>query len=81
LLQSFAFDPPFRDFGGFRDYWRSEGLTVGQSFIRSYARLTQVTDESHVVLSYVGVTKAGDRARRIPAAGRKMPPVKHGRNW
>jgi hypothetical protein len=31
---------------------------VGQSFIRSYARLTQVTDESHVVLSYVGVTKA-----------------------
>ena len=31
---------------------------VGQSFIRSYATLTQVTDESDVVLSYVGVTKA-----------------------
>ena len=31
---------------------------VGQSFIRSYAVLTRVTDESDVVLSYVGVTKA-----------------------
>ncbi len=31
---------------------------VGQSFIRSFATLTQVTDESDVVLSYVGVTKA-----------------------
>jgi hypothetical protein len=31
---------------------------VGQSFIRSYATLTRVTDESDVVLSYVGVTKA-----------------------
>jgi len=31
---------------------------VGQSFIRSYATLTQMTDESDVVLSYVGVTKA-----------------------
>jgi MspA len=31
---------------------------VGQSFIRSYATLTQVTDQSDVVLSYVGVTKA-----------------------
>jgi len=31
---------------------------VGQSFIRSYATLTQRTDESDVVLSYVGVTKA-----------------------
>jgi len=31
---------------------------VGQSFIRSYATLTQVTDESDAVLSYVGVTKA-----------------------
>jgi hypothetical protein len=31
---------------------------VGQSFIRSYATLTQATDESDVVLSYVGVTKA-----------------------
>ncbi|WP_197502131.1 MspA family porin [Mycobacterium sp. E2733] len=31
---------------------------VGQSFIRSYATLTQVTDESDVVLSYVGVTKS-----------------------
>ncbi|MEE6134905.1 MspA family porin [Mycobacterium sp. 050128] len=30
---------------------------VGQSFIRSFATLTQVTDESDVVLSYVGVTK------------------------
>ncbi|ORV65340.1 MspA family porin [Mycobacterium europaeum] len=30
---------------------------VGQSFIRSYATLTQMTDESDVVLSYVGVTK------------------------
>ena len=31
---------------------------VGQSFIRSYATLTRVTDESDVVVSYVGVTKA-----------------------
>jgi hypothetical protein len=31
---------------------------VGQSFIRSYAVLTRVTDQSDVVLSYVGVTKA-----------------------
>ncbi|WP_231977676.1 MspA family porin [Mycobacterium sp. E2989] len=31
---------------------------VGQSFIRSYATLTQQTDESDVVLSYVGVTKS-----------------------
>jgi hypothetical protein len=31
---------------------------VGQSFIRSFATLTQVTDESDVVLSYVGITKA-----------------------
>ncbi|MFV0495697.1 MspA family porin [Mycobacterium sp.] len=31
---------------------------VGQSFIRSYATLTRVTDESDVVLSYVGTTKA-----------------------
>ncbi len=31
---------------------------VGQSFIRSYATLTQVTDQSDVVLSYIGVTKA-----------------------
>ena len=30
---------------------------VGESFIRSYATLTRVTDESDVVLSYVGVTK------------------------
>jgi hypothetical protein len=30
---------------------------VGQSFIRSYATLTRVTDQSDVVLSYVGVTK------------------------
>jgi hypothetical protein len=31
---------------------------VGQSFIRSYATLTRVTDQSDVVLSYVGNTKA-----------------------
>ncbi len=31
---------------------------VGQSFIRSYATLTRVTDQSDVVVSYVGVTKA-----------------------
>jgi len=31
---------------------------VGQSFIRSYATLTRQTDESDVVLSYVGVTTA-----------------------
>lgn len=31
---------------------------VGQSFIRSYATLTRRTDQSDVVLSYVGVTKA-----------------------
>ena len=30
---------------------------VGESFIRSYAVLNRVTDESDVVLSYVGVTK------------------------
>ncbi|MDT5223682.1 MAG: hypothetical protein QOG19_1089 [Mycobacterium sp.] len=31
---------------------------VGQSFIRSFATLTRVTDQSDVVLSYLGVTKA-----------------------
>jgi hypothetical protein len=31
---------------------------VGQSFVRSYAALTRETEESDVVLSYVGVTKA-----------------------
>jgi hypothetical protein len=31
---------------------------VGQSFIRSYATLTRQTDESDVVLSWIGVTKA-----------------------
>jgi MspA protein len=31
---------------------------VGQSFIRSYAVLTRETDQSDVVLSYVGLTKA-----------------------
>lgn len=31
---------------------------VGQSFIRSYATLTRETEESDVVVSYVGVTKA-----------------------
>jgi len=30
---------------------------VGQSFIRSYATLTRQTDQSDVVLSYVGLTK------------------------
>lgn len=30
---------------------------VGQSFIRSYATLTRQTDQSDVVLSYVGATK------------------------
>jgi hypothetical protein len=31
---------------------------VGESFIRSFATLTRVTDQSDVVVSYVGVTKA-----------------------
>jgi MspA len=31
---------------------------VGQSFIRSYATLTRSTEQSDVVLSYVGITKA-----------------------
>ena len=31
---------------------------VGQSFIRSYATLTSLTDQSDVVLSYIGITKA-----------------------
>ncbi|WP_084293598.1 MspA family porin [Mycobacterium gastri] len=31
---------------------------VGESFIRSYATMTRITDESDVVLSYVGSTKA-----------------------
>lgn len=31
---------------------------VGQSFIRSYATLTRITDQSDVILSYVGTTKA-----------------------
>ena len=31
---------------------------VGQSFIRSYAVLTRVTDQSDVVLSWIGATKA-----------------------
>jgi MspA len=31
---------------------------VGQSFVRSYASLTRETEESDVVLNYVGVTKA-----------------------
>lgn len=31
---------------------------VGQSFVRSYSTLTRITDESDVVLSYVGTTKA-----------------------
>lgn len=30
---------------------------VGQSFVRSYATLSRITDESEVVLSYVGTTK------------------------
>jgi len=35
---------------------RHPGDGVGQSFIRSYVTLTRQTDESDVVLSYVGVT-------------------------
>ncbi len=31
---------------------------VGQSFVRSYSTLTRITDESDVVVSYVGATKA-----------------------
>jgi NADPH-dependent glutamate synthase beta subunit-like oxidoreductase len=31
---------------------------VGQSFIRPYATLARVTNQSDVVLSYVGTTKA-----------------------
>ncbi|MGB9308062.1 MAG: MspA family porin [Mycobacterium sp.] len=31
---------------------------VGESFIRSYATLTRITDQSDVVVSYIGVTKA-----------------------
>ena len=31
---------------------------VGQSFVRSYSTLTRITDESDVVISYVGATKA-----------------------
>jgi hypothetical protein len=31
---------------------------VGQSYVRSYSTLTRITDESDVVLSYVGSTKA-----------------------
>lgn len=31
---------------------------VGQSFVRSYATLTRITDESDVVVSYVGTTKS-----------------------
>lgn len=31
---------------------------VGQSFVRSYSTLTRITEESDVVLSYVGNTKA-----------------------
>lgn len=31
---------------------------VGEAFIRSYATLTRITDQSDVVLSYVGATKA-----------------------
>jgi hypothetical protein len=31
---------------------------VGQSFIRSFATLTRQTDQSDVVVSYMGVTKA-----------------------
>jgi hypothetical protein len=30
---------------------------VGQSFVRSYSTLTRITDESDVVVSYVGTTK------------------------
>ena len=43
---------------------------VGQSFIRSYATLTQVTDQSDVVLSYVASPKPSDRGRPIDGAAR-----------
>jgi hypothetical protein len=33
---------------------------LGQSFIRSFAVLTRETDQSDVVLAYVGVTKPSD---------------------
>lgn len=39
-----------------RDFHVKIDGCVGQSFIRSYATLTRQTDESDVVLSYVGVT-------------------------
>jgi MspA protein len=41
-----------------RDFHIKIDGCVGQSFIRSYSTLTRITDESDVVLSYVGSTKA-----------------------
>jgi hypothetical protein len=41
-----------------RDFHIKIDGCVGQSFIRSYSTLTRITDESDVVLSYVGTTKA-----------------------
>jgi hypothetical protein len=39
-----AFDPPFRDFAGFRDYWTSQGLTGGGSWARRREYLRQLFD-------------------------------------
>jgi hypothetical protein len=39
-----AFDPPFRDFLGFRDYWTSQGLTGGGSWARRREYLRQLFD-------------------------------------
>ena len=41
-----------------RDFHIKIDGCVGRSFIRSYSTLTRITDESDVVLSYVGTTKA-----------------------
>ena len=41
-----------------RDFHMKIDGCVGQSFVRSYSTLTRITDESDVVLSYVGSTKA-----------------------
>jgi hypothetical protein len=39
-----AFDPPFRDFVGFRDYWRSKGLTGDGSWAKRREYLRQLFD-------------------------------------
>jgi hypothetical protein len=41
-----------------RDFHMKIDGCVGQSFVRSYSTLTRITDESDVVISYVGSTKA-----------------------